>query len=293
MKAARTALFAYFALVIVYAAYACYSYTGLYRLAAEWQMQAFGSYESKLTFFAPVLLLMLPVALVERVFGLSPKRRSTSVGAIAASGPSRASDPSSRLPPVLALIGAIASALAAGAGLMGSRISLQQNSFETVDLANNATPASAHVVMSAVARTEYISKFETTVGGTTRVDTYVPLSPPNWRRGDPLAYFLKTNATVYLPPGEFKPLAYARETPPFPITTPPATLVRNALPGPIAEGYRKRNIALAAAPLVLDLDSDADVQPYFVVMGVAGLIGLCCLVTAALAALQRRRVART
>ena len=69
--------------------------------------------------------------------------------------------------------------------------------------------------------------------------------------------------------------------------------MRNALPGPLAESYRTHGIALAAAPIVLDLDSDADVQPYFVVMGVAGLIGLCCLVTAALAALQRRRVART
>jgi hypothetical protein len=288
---ARYALFAYYALVIAYGGYAAYSYTGLYRLAAEWQMQAFGSYESKLTFFAPVLILMLPVALVERIFGLGPKKRSVSARA-AVSGPSRASAASSRLPVVLALIGLIAMALAAGAGLLGYRISLAQNNFETVDLGNNGAPGSAHVVMTAVAQTEYILKFETTVGGTTRVDAYVPLTPQNWRRGDPLVYFLKTNATVYLPAGEFKPLAYARETPPFRMTTQPATLVRNALPGPIVEGYRKRGIALAEPQIVLDLDQDADAQPYFVAMGVLGLIGLCCLVTAAMAALQRPRVAR-
>lgn len=294
---ARYALLVYFALVIAYVGYACYSYTGLYRLAAEWQMQAFGSYESRLTFFAPVLVLMLPVALIERILGLplgriparavsGPSRES---GPARASGPSRASG-ASRLPAIIALIGIAALTLSAGVALLGYRQSLQLNfaTFEMVDLANNATPASTHVVMTAIAQTEYIQKLEITVGGTTRVDTYIPLTSVKWRRGDPFVYFLKTNATVYLPPGESRPLAYARQTPAFLMTTQPATLMRGALPGPIAEGYRSRGVALSASAQVLDLDSQPDVQPYFVVMGLAGLIGLCCLVTAGIAAFQRR-----
>ena len=184
-------------------------------------------------------------------------------------------------------------ALAAGAGSLGYRKSLEQHSFESVDLGNNATPASSHVVMTGLARTEHILKFKTTIGGTTRVDTYVPLTPSNWRRGDPLVYFLKTNATVYIPPGEIKALQYSPETPPFRITTQPGTLLHNALPGPLAESYRKRGIAVAESPIVLDLDSEAEVEPFYVAAGVAGLIGLCCLAAAAMAALQGRRVART
>lgn len=285
---ARFALLAYFALVVAYVGYAAYSYTGLYRLAAEWQMQAFGSYESKLTFFAPVLILMLPAALIERIFGLGPKKRSTT----ATSTPSRASKSSSRLPAILALIGVTALALAGGSALLGHRKSLEEKAFESADLANNATPSSTHVVMTAVARTEYVLKFETKIGAASRVDTYIPLTPTNWRRSDPLVYFLKTNATVYLPPGEFKPLAYARETPPFLMTTQPATLVRNALPGPIAEGYRKRGLVLAEPPIVVDLDEHADADPYFVATGGAGLIGVSCLAAAAMGAMQRRRPVR-
>jgi len=182
--------------------------------------------------------------------------------------------------------------VAGGAALLGYHKSIEEKALENVDLANNATPASTRVVMRAVARTEYVLKFETKIGAVPRVDTYVPLTPTNWRRSDPLVYFLKTNATVYLPPGEFKPLAYGRETPPFLMTTQPATLVRNALPGPIAESYRKRGLALAEPPIVLDLGEHADADPYFVAMGIAGLIGIACLAAAAMGALQRRRPAR-
>jgi hypothetical protein len=73
MTTARYALLAYFAAAVAYVGYACYSYTGLYRLAAELQMQMFGVASFKMTFLAPLVVLMIPGAVIERMFGLRSK----------------------------------------------------------------------------------------------------------------------------------------------------------------------------------------------------------------------------
>ena len=282
--AARHALLAYFAAAVLYVGYAWYTYTGLYRLAAELQMQMFGAYSLKMTFLAPLVVLMIPGAVIERVFGL---RRKPVRGAHTAAASSAAS---SIAPTGMALIGVLLLVLATGAGWLGYQKSATR--FETVDLSQNGKPASTHVVMTGVARTEYILKFETAVGGTTTIDNYVPLTPSGWRRGDPLVYFLKTNTTFYLPPEGGRYIEYAQATPPFQMTTQPAVLVRNGLPGPIADIYRKHNIALADAPIVLDPNLGAEAEPYLVTMGLAGLVGLCCMMAAVMTALRRRRVPR-
>jgi hypothetical protein len=217
--AARHALLAYFAAAVLYVGYAWYTYTGLYRLAAELQMQMFGAYSLKMTFLAPLVVLMIPGAVIERVFGL---RRKPVRGARTAAASSAAS---SIAPTGMALIGVLLLVLATGAGWLGYQKSATR--FETVDLSQNGKPASTHVVMTGVARTEYILKFETAVGGTTTIDNYVPLTPSGWRRGDPLVYFLKTNTTFYLPPEGGRYIEYAQATPPFQMTTQPAVLVRN------------------------------------------------------------------
>jgi hypothetical protein len=72
---ARYALLAYFVVAVAYVGYACYSYTGLYRLAAELQMQMFGAYSLKMTFLAPLVVLMIPGAVIERIFVLRSKPR--------------------------------------------------------------------------------------------------------------------------------------------------------------------------------------------------------------------------
>jgi hypothetical protein len=284
MTTARYALLAYFAAAVLYVGYAWYSYSGLYRLAAELQMQMFGAYSLKMTFLAPLVVLMIPGAVIERVFGL---RRKPGARTAAASSASAASSS----PPIgMALVAVVLLVVATGAGWLGYQKSVETQQFESVDLSRDGKPTSTHVVMTGVARTEYILKFETTVGGTTTTDNYIPLTAANWRRGEPLVYFLKTNATVYFPSEGGKYSEYAQATPPFQMTTQPAALVRNALPGPIAAIYRKHNIAVAAAPTVLDLNPGADAEPYLVTMGIAGLVGFCCMMAAVMMALKRRRV---
>jgi hypothetical protein len=50
-------------------------------------------------------------------------------------------------------------------------------------------------------------------------------------------------------------------------------LIENDLPGPVSEVYHKRNVAFAPVPVILDLDTNADVKPYFNTAGVGGFGG--------------------
>jgi hypothetical protein len=188
------------------------------------------------------------------------------------------------------LLGVAALAIAIGAGWYGYAKSTETVDVESVDLSKGDTPRSTHVAITGVARTEYILEFETKIAGTTTLDRYIPLTPAVWRRGEPLVYFLKTNATAYVPPGGGRIFELSRRTPPFQMTTQPGVPVRDGLPGPVGERYRKNNIAVAAPPTVLDLSSDADVRPFFVTAGVSGLLGFCMLVAAGATAVRQRRL---
>ena len=181
---------------------------------------------------------------------------------------------------------------AVGAGWYGYWKSTQTVDVESLDLSKGDTPRSAHVVITGVARTEYIVEFETKTAGMTTLDRYVPLTPATWRQGQPLVYFMKTNTTAYMPPGGGIVFVLSQRTPPFQMTTQPGVLVRDGLPGPVGERYRKNNIAVASPPIVLDLSSDADVRPFLVTAGVSGMLGFVILVSAALSVRQRRLAQR-
>jgi hypothetical protein len=100
---------------------------------------------------------------------------------------------------------------------------------------------------------------------------------------------LKTNATSYVPGGGTM-FEFSRKTPPFQMTTEPGVLVRDGLPGPIGELYRKNNIAVASPPTVLDVSPDAETMPIFVTAAGGGLFGFFMLVAAAAKAVRRRRL---
>src|SRR5262249_30415644 len=65
----------YFLAIWAYVAYGWYSYTGLYRLAAEWQLEYFGSYSFKLTLLVPLVILAIPGAVLARLFGVQAQLR--------------------------------------------------------------------------------------------------------------------------------------------------------------------------------------------------------------------------
>ena len=267
----------YIAGCCAYVGYEWYSYTGLYRLAAEWQMSTFGSYSTKLTLLLPLLVLLIPGAVLAKLLGLEVNARSAA--AVKAS------------PRVVLAAGLMLVAVAAGAGWYGYLKGSANVAFDAFDLSYSTVPPSKHVVMTGVAHTEYQVAFETKSGGVTSLDRYIPITATNWRRGDPLVYFMKTNATVYMPPEGGKFFEFSQRTPPFPMTTQPGLLIENNLPGPVAEVYRKHNVAVAPVPILLDLDTSADAKPYFIAAGVGGIGGFGCLLAAAMMAIRGRRAA--
>jgi hypothetical protein len=268
----------YVVAVGAYVLYGWYSYTGLYRLAAEWQLEHYGAYSTKLTLIGPLLVLLIPGAVLAKLFGVQDQMRSAGSGAGS--------------PGIFVVLGVVALAVAVGAGWYVYWKSTEKVDVESLDLAKGDTPRSAHVVITGVARTEYIVEFETKTAGMTTLDRYVPLTPATWRQGQPLVYFMKTNTTAYMPPGGGRVFVLSARTPPFQMTTEPGVLVPDGLPGPVGERYRKNNSALAAPPILLNLSSGADVQPFFVTAGVSGMLGFFMLVAAGAMTLRQRRLAQ-
>jgi hypothetical protein len=264
----------YLAGCIAFIGYEWYSYSGLYRLAAEWQMDTFGSYSIKLTLVLLLVVLIIPGAIIAKLLGVELKGLDRGAPAVDA-----------RL--VLAA-GLVLAAAAAGAGWYGYGKATEEVAFEAFDLSNGKVPPSNHVVMTGVAHPEYLVEFQTK-GSTT--DRYFPITATNWRPGDPVVYFMKTNATAYMPPEGGKSFEFSRRTKPFRMTTEQSVLIENDLPGPVAEVYRKSNVALAPVPFVVD-HPGADAAPYFGAAAVGGVGGIWCLVIAARMAIRRRRQAQ-
>jgi hypothetical protein len=265
----------YAAAACAYICYEWYAYAGLYRLAAEWQLEQFGSYGLKLTLLFPLMVLLMPAAVLVSLTGMQDQLRGADAGP--------------RSSAIFVLLGIVALAVAAGAGWYGYVKSMETVDVESLDLSKGDTPRSTHVAITGIARTEYIVEFGTKTSGTTKLDRYIPLTPASWRPGQPLVYFMKTNMTAYMPPGGGGMVMLSPRTPAFQITTQPGVLVRDGLPGAVGEGYRKNNIAVASPPIVLNLNPGADLQPFFVTAGVSGLLGFVMLVSAGAAALRQRR----
>lgn len=272
---AATIVRAYLVLLCIYALYQAYSYTGIYRWLAEWQLAQSGSYNLRFTVAASILLPAVPVCLVAEIFRV-PYRTGW-----------RRSDPSKGGPTThlkwIAIFGVLALAVAASSFVLGSWKSAEPAVIETVDLPADKPPQSNHVRMSGLARTDMI----VTLDGPRGRKFYLPLTASNWKRSDAIVYFLQTNVDAYLMP-DGHTLSLDANTPPFRITVA-GVLVPNDLPGPVAEIYRKRNLALASPPMVLELSAGADLTPYWVVAGVGTLLGLVCLFVAGLGVVQQRR----
>jgi hypothetical protein len=196
-------------------------------------------------------------------------------------------------PGLIALLGLLLLAASAGAGWIGYQKSQETITYESVDLTAGQLPSTEHVVLTGIAWTEHLMLYETKRSGSSTTHTYVPLTSSNWRRGEPFVYFLKTNATAYMPEGGGRMFAFSRTTPPFKMTTQKALLVRNGLPGPVGEAYRKSSVAMSDPPIVLDVSPDADYAIYMIAAIACALGGFFTLFASARMAVRRRRALAT
>jgi len=71
----------YVAAACAYVFYEWYAYSGLYRLAAEWQLEHYGSYGLKLTLIVPLIVVLMPAAVLVSLTGMQDQLRGAGSGA--------------------------------------------------------------------------------------------------------------------------------------------------------------------------------------------------------------------
>jgi hypothetical protein len=267
-----------------YIGYAGITYSGLYRWAAEWEMAQFGSYEIEGTviglFFALVAAPAGLLALLGKAFG------RPAVGAAVTDAPAAKRQVSGR---TLALIGLAAIPVAAGSAWLGYHKSQQPVAFEAVNLADGRTPQSTHVEMTGVAQTGLIVLWEEEINGNKTTTTYLPLTAPDWRDGQPITYFLRPAVNAIAGPDGYHMIAPTTAS--FQLTQT-GVLFRNDLPGAVRAEYEKNGYTLASPAYVLDTKDDVELDIYWEVAAGAGITALVLLLSAALVPIAQRRAQR-
>jgi hypothetical protein len=76
----KSVIWLYIAAACAYVFYEWYAYAGLYRLAAEWQLEHYGSYRMRLTLIVPLLVLLAPAAVLVSLTGMQDQLRSATQG---------------------------------------------------------------------------------------------------------------------------------------------------------------------------------------------------------------------
>jgi hypothetical protein len=257
-----------------------YTYTGAWQWLAEWELRQFGSYRERATLVAliaaPIVAANVPLLIVNII-------RPNTVPYFLLGRPTWgvSIDPGR-------MLGAIAGlALVAGAtaGVLGYVNGRTPRSFEAIDLAHPSPPASRHGELTGIVQTEAILVFRKSVGGAMTSETYIPVTAPDWRVGEPVSFFLKPQTSGY---GD---RLYQPGTPPFAIKQT-GTIFADGLPGVVRTEYERRGYFMAQTVYVLDTDTKADVTVYYVVAGVSALCLLVTLPVWLIVRVKQRRAAR-
>jgi hypothetical protein len=277
---------AWFAYVI----YAWITYSGVWRRAAQWELDHLGSYDEKLTFIVVLFVPSLAVgSLVYLVLKLFPVEAAATASRPAA--PLRTMqaliDPA-KAPKQMAIVAIVAALIGIGSGALGYIEMQQPVTFEPIDLAGPAAPQTRHATLRGVAQTGTILVLKETLNGHVTETSYLPLTGPSWRRGEPVAFFLRPRGNVYVDRDGAK--VFDPQTRPFPVETQ-GTLFRNGLPGLVQAEFEKRGIVMAHDTFVVDPKVDADLDVYFVI-ALGGLIGALVMALAAFLMRQKMRRAR-
>jgi len=250
------------------------TWSGPYRWFAEWQMEHFGSYELKITLFAPLIILLIPVGFLAGwgPLGAPPVNRRVDRVANAR-----------RNARTIALLGSVSLAIGAVGGALGYL--KMQTKLTHADLVlyvgTEVAPAADLVAVTGIARPDLIVGYEETAGGVTNHWSFVPLVAPVWRPADPIRFLLRTNQTAWIPPpgagGSPMPHMLLGGNPPFRMITEPSVLALHDLPGAVRAQYEKAHIPLDPNVVVVNQSEGEVFTPYWITAGLGGLIGVCLL----------------
>jgi hypothetical protein len=260
------------------------TYSGPFRWAAEWQLEHFGSYEVKLTLFAPLLVLLIPAGFLGGWGPLLPRRPVT-----------RAEQTTNaiRNARIIAALGGVALLIGAAGGALGYYKRQTPPTRANLMLASGTEPAPAAdlVTITAIARPDLMTGYQETAGGVTNHWSFVPLVGTAWHPGEPIRFILKTNQTAWMAPGGGMPRMLQPGNPPFRMVTEPSVLKHHELPGLIRAEYEKAHIPLDPSLAVVEQSAGEIYTPYWVTAALGGLMGLSLLLGGLIGAINARKAA--
>jgi hypothetical protein len=266
------------------------AYAGPFRWAAEWQLEQFGYYEVRATLFLPLIVLLIPAGFIGGWGPMAKRPAGPPVTRVARARRNAA---------VIALVGVVALAIGAAAGLLGYHRAQQPLVRANVALVkgDETVPAADLVTLDAVARTDMIVTFSETSGGVTNRWSFVPLVAPAWRAGEPIRFLLKTNQDAWIPPAGFtgpREMHMLRGgNPPFRMMTEPSVLRARDLPGVVRAEYEKARVPFAPTVEVVEQSAGEVLAPYWMTAAGGGLVGLCLILAGLIGLANARKAAGT
>jgi hypothetical protein len=273
----RIVAVAWCVVVAGYIAWGWYGYAGLYRAVAEWQVVVFGSYRVFLTALLPGIALALPGIAVAAMLQRASRRLQTAPV-----------DPRRGLW-AITVVGLMGLAIAAIAGSLGWQKASRLLEVAELDVGQSGSlPHADRFVVSGMARTDLMLAVDTDSRGARRNYAYVPITPPDWRPGQPLTYFLKTEQNAFLPTDDGRAVRLSAGDAPFAVTTGPAAVEAQKLPGQLREAYRTQNVPVARQAFIFTQGAPAMLEHYWIAAAIGALIAIACLLAASVTAARLR-----
>jgi hypothetical protein len=262
------------AVVIAYMAWGTFTYSGLYRWLADWQVEQWGGYYQKWTAALPGILLCLPA-----LAWLG--RRSRMKRAREAASPVAQAQTAKRTAWITLAAGLLCLAVGGGAWALSQNVpdgSEPAVPFDAARLGSGLLPTTKVRIRGAV-DPEGSSGVERTGGASERVTYYAGFRPEGDAKDAPLRLFIERNT-----PG---PEALTSLQAFLPEQT--GYLVENGVPDLAMRDLRARGIRVANPHWLLKTGSGSLREPYYVVAAVGGMLGLICLLVGLAAFFQARR----
>lgn len=241
------------------------TFTGLYRLIAEYQLRHFGSYRSTGSFIAPLFLLWLPVRWIAPKFWRRPMAQWSQERAVAS--PMTAAQGGPDAPPVthahpaprrwrpwkvvLVTLGAVI--LGVG-GIVGITIALAWKDITkpyladitTIDLARNTPfrPDAYLVVIVGEAQPGYMLDITKSFRGSEDRKLFIPLTAPGWTPRQPIRVIRRERLSPNAP-SPFGPGADRH------VRTDTLRIDQDGVPGIVRAGLEEKGATLAPDAIVV------------------------------------------
>lgn len=279
------------AMLMLYGIYEGWNYTGIYKLIAETQLDLMGSYGIKLTIVLEMVALMLLwwgiLRLFRALFGLEPGRVEQFILRGVGSSDNRKDPHILRHQAKMAVFIGLALLLVVSAAAFLADRYWQDPPLTALVLGKDLEPKSSYVEIEGFLQPQFVVEYaeKSTTGATTHY--VIPLTPPEWKKGDPLQYFIDTGITSFQDVhGKFH--NYNNATEPFKIKHN-FYVNRNGLKGLVRAEYERYNILLKEPHYELVSSRVFAPQDVGMAWGVAVFLITLCTLGAALGSIMGAR----